>query len=179
MYEPTRVCVFPQDLQLWEDLCSLEGRLGQRYLTHESEDSFWIKNGAEPHPLVKQEQEIRSATQNSSPPTTPHSDDNSPTSRRGVKFQNNKISNGSATPEQLVEEKVALGGPLYLLSSSEGPSPPQTNTPEAENASEEVIDDKEDFMSSLERRRYIQRRDEEIVQAEAHASRIGYKVSSV
>ncbi len=48
-----------QDTQLWEDLCDLEGKLGSRYLTHESEDSFWLRQGAKPHPLAEKEQEKR------------------------------------------------------------------------------------------------------------------------
>ena len=39
-------------MHLWEDLCALEGKLGTRYLTHDSEDSWWMKQGAKPHPLA-------------------------------------------------------------------------------------------------------------------------------
>jgi len=42
-----------QDITLWEDLCKLEGSLGMRYLTHESEDNFWTSHGAKPHPLAQ------------------------------------------------------------------------------------------------------------------------------
>ena len=43
-------------MQLWEDLCQFEGKFGSRYLTHESEDQFWRKKGAKPHPLRKKEE---------------------------------------------------------------------------------------------------------------------------
>ena len=41
---------------LWEDLCQLEGSLGIRYLTHETEDKFWVNKGAKPHPLARREE---------------------------------------------------------------------------------------------------------------------------
>ena len=49
------ISLLPKDVQLWEDLCQLEGKMGQRYLTHESEDAFWTRQGAKTHPLAERE----------------------------------------------------------------------------------------------------------------------------
>lgn len=75
------------------------------------------------------------------------------------------------------DEKIALGGPLNHLTSTELLAPAET--PVADKIEDEQQSKEDNFTSSLERRSYLQMRDEEIAKAEAHASRIGYKVSSV
>ncbi len=42
----------------------MEGRIGTRYLTHDSEDSWWIKQGAKPHPLTSKPQKFQHHTYN-------------------------------------------------------------------------------------------------------------------
>ena len=42
----------------------MEGKLGLRYLTHDSEDSWWMKQGARPHPLALKPQKFQHHTYN-------------------------------------------------------------------------------------------------------------------
>ena len=164
-----------QDLQLWEDLCVLEGRLGIRYLTHETEDMFWEDQGAKPHPLARKEPErpSRSSSAHTTPdtytptstPPTPHSTTSSPGSRRMVKFANN--SNGSLPAKPQGEEKIGKGSALYFLDPNVVESTPGQ---EESNGSPDMNADKG---------KYLNRRDEEVVEALEHAKRVGYKVSTV
>ena len=88
------------------------------------------------------------------------------------------MANGNAPPPGglTADEKIALGGPLNHLTSTEQLAPAET---EAATSKDDLSNKQDDFTSSLERKKYIQMRDEEITKAEEHASRIGYKVSSV
>lgn len=43
-------CPPPQEYQTWLDLRELEGKMGERYITHESDDARWEQFVAE-HPL--------------------------------------------------------------------------------------------------------------------------------
>ena len=92
-------------MQLWEDLSELEGRLGMRYLTHDSEDAFWIRQGAKQHPLAKREamqktNNMDTIEERSSSMSSSHSG-SSPdgNQRRGVHFSNGTVLGGSGVLE--------------------------------------------------------------------------------
>ncbi len=137
-----------------------------RYLTHETEDPFWQDQGAKPHPLAKSPHSTPDSQTPTSTPSTPHSKHSSPESKRVVKFTHN-TSNGSLPAS---EEKIGMGSALYYLSSS---SVGQT----AEDGSSKGGVDSTDY--SQPKSKYLNRHDEEIQKALAHAERIGYKVSTV
>ena len=100
----------PQDVQLWEDLSELEGRLGMRYLTHESEDAFWTRQGAKQHPLAKKEEAKREEMQRMN---AIYSDNSPGKTRKGVHFSNGTALGGSgvcvenSSPSEEAEETVA------------------------------------------------------------------------
>lgn len=139
----------PQDVQLWEDLSELEGRLGMRYLTHESEDAFWTRQGAKQHPLAKKEEAKREEMQRMN---AIYSDNSPGKTRKGVHF-----SNGTA-----------LGGSGVCVENSSS-----SEEVKAEETVEETVAQQSRGRSSLVMS------DEEIRRSQQHAERIGYKVSSV
>ena len=153
--------VFPQDLHLREDLCSLEGKLGMRYLTHDAEDSFWEAQGAKPHPLAAREAEWREAEKKKTPVhayqnvTIPVSDSSqTPGSERVV-------SNGAPTAGAAPQRDLTLPGEDKRYSSnstlrSDESTPPSHRRGDTLNMS-----------------------DDEVVVSEEHAKRVGYKVSTV
>ena len=130
-----------------------------RYLTHESEDNFWIKHGAKLHPLAKAEAEHRAQTAAQQQALT------EPNGR--VKFNNNVlISNGSSnTAHGLTVEQVAAS--MQSRGSKSGGS------------SESLASDNRDRTSSTSSKHCHDMSDEEIVKSLAHAERVGYKVSTV
>lgn len=142
-------------MQLWEDLCQLEGRLGMRYLTHESEDNFWMKHGARPHPLAKQEAEQKAAE------LAAIAD-----SQRVVKFSdtNGPVSNGSPRSGVATETNGSTVCPDEMM---------------ADNASTNSSESRDRTSSSGSKRDYLAMTDDEIAASEAHAVRVGYKVTSI
>lgn len=143
---------------MWEDLCQLEGRLGMRYLTHESEDNFWTKHGAKPHPLAKAEAEHRLQTAIRQQQTF---EDLSPTLNSRVKFENGgPISNGTTLPQGLTVEQVA------------------SSVQNRSKSSESLTSDNQD-RSSTSSKHYSEMTDDDIKKSQAHAMRVGYKVSTV
>ena len=143
-------------MQLWEDLCQLEGKLGMRYLTHESEDNFWMKHGAGPHPLAKQEAEQKAAELAAAAIAD---------SQRVVKFSDSPrlVSNGSS-----------------MSGLAAGTSDPDAlNDSMADNVSTNSSESRDRTSSSGSRKDYLNMTDEEITASEAHAARVGYKITTM
>ncbi len=139
-----------------------------RYLTHETEDMFWQDQGAKPHPLAQQNISPSSTPDSQTPtstPPTPHSKTSSPNSKRVVKFTNN--SNGAVLEKPAGEEKISMGSALYHLN------------PDSVEDSTGDKDSTGSGDSSQVKDKYLNRQDDEIRRALAHAERIGYKVSTV
>lgn len=146
-----------QDLHLREDLCNLEGRLGMRYLTHDAEDSFWEAQGAKPHPLAAREAKWREE-QKQRPPVHGYQNVTIPV------LQSNDsggrvISNG--TPARPI---------------SQGDLAPPTDDKRYSSSSTLRSNDS---TPPSRRRDTLNMSDEEIIETEAHAQRVGYKVSTV
>ena len=122
-----------------------------RYLTHDSEDAFWIRQGAKQHPLAKREamqktKNMDTIEERSSSMSSSHSG-SSPNGnqRRGVHFSNGTALGGSDASEENLE------------------AAPQEVKPLVPKSPEEIL-----TMS-----------DEEIQKSQEHAMRVGYKISSV
>ena len=145
-----------QDMQLWEDLCQLEGQLGMRYLTHESEDNFWMKHGARPHPLAKQEAEQKAAELAAAVAAD---------SQRVVKFSDTAgtISNGTS-----------MSGLATEVTDSTC-----INDSTADSVSTNSNESRDRASSSGSKKDYLQMTDDEIKESEAHATRVGYKVTAL
>lgn len=115
--------------------------MGSRYLTHESEDAFWLRQGAKPHPLAEKEQEKRQ--------------------QMAQRYINVKI-----LEEQSAAANVSSNG-----------------TEEVEPEPEPVLNGSAQggvATAKLEpRASYMDMEDQEIIARQAHAERIGYKVSTV
>ena len=149
-----------QDKNLWEDLCQLEGCLGMRYLTHETEDNFWTSHGAKPHPLAKAEAEKRpqimlEQEQQRSANSTP----SNPT----VTIQEDQLSNGSYVSNES-SKPGSDGGGVFSNSSPCESRGSGSGTP---------------TQMQKKRKDYISMSDEEVMRAQEHAKRVGYKVSTV
>ena len=149
----------PQDMQLWEDLCQLEGQLGMRYLTHESEDNFWMKHGARPHPLAKQEAEQKAAELAAAAIAD---------SQRVVKFSDTTgtISNGSSRSGLAAE-------------TTDSTVIDALNDSKADSVSTNSTESRDRTSSSGSKKDYLQMTDDEIRESEAHAVRVGYKITSI
>ena len=145
-------------MQLWEDLCQLEGRLGMRYLTHESEDNFWMKHGARPHPLAKQEAEQKAAELAAAVIAD---------SQRVVKF--------SDTAAGTISNGTSMSG----LAAEATDSATHGNDSTADSVSTNSNESRDRASSSGSRKDYLQMTDEEIKDSEAHATRVGYKVTTL
>ena len=147
-------------MQLWEDLCQLEGQLGMRYLTHESEDNFWMKHGARPHPLAKQEAEQKAAELAAAAVA-----DN----QRVVKFSDmqGRISNGTSCN--------GLATTTYPDSTVVAAADENA----IDNVSTNSSDSRDRASSSGSKKDYLSMTDEEIAASEAHAARVGYKVTTI
>ena len=102
-------------MQLWEDLSELEGRLGMRYLTHESEDAFWTRQGAKQHPLAKKEEARREEMQRMN---AMYSDNSPGKTRKGVHFSNGTALGGSgvcvenSSPSEEVKDEEVIAQQL-------------------------------------------------------------------
>lgn len=149
-----------RDLQLREDLCSLEGKLGMRYLTHDAEDSFWEAQGAKPHPLAAREAEWREAQKRRLPV---HG------------YQNVTIPLAQYSQTSEPESRVVSNGtPARPISQGEL-APPSDDRRYSSNSTLRS----NDSTPPSKRRDTLTMSDEEIIEAEAHAQRVGYKVSTV
>lgn len=137
-------------MQLWEDLCSLEGRLGIRYVTHESEDNFWQRQGAKPHPLTKSTPKITTTnyyvnihTIHEHMAATEH--DSMTHSQQSSK--NGSVPSASATVKSQTQFK-----------------PTTTST---------IVS------PTKNRKSYVDMEDEDVEKLQKHAERVGYTVSTV
>lgn len=138
------------DATLWEDLCQLEGRLGIRYLTHETEDKFWVNKGAKPHPLAKKEEP-------------------EPTPRR------TSMPSSSKVPGKRENLAMQISQPPKECTPTADPSSPSDDEERAELLPPTppiVLPPKDSsFKITVE--------DPVVVKREEHARRIGYTVSTV
>lgn len=150
-----------QDLQLREDLCSLEGKLGMRYLTHDAEDSFWEAQGAKPHPLAAREAEWREAQKKRLPV---HG------------YQNVTIPLAQYSQSSELESRVVSNGTPARPVSQGDLAPP---TDDKRYSSNSTLRSNDSTPDPSKRRDTLNMSDEEIIEAEAHAQRVGYKVSTV
>lgn len=83
-----------------------------RYLTHESEDAFWTRQGAKQHPLAKKEEARREEMQRMN---AMYSDNSPGKTRKGVHFSNGTalggsgvyVENSSPSEEVKAEEVIA------------------------------------------------------------------------
>ena len=140
----------------------MEGQLGMRYLTHESEDNFWMKHGARPHPLAKQEAEQKAKDLAAAAEADSH---------RVVKFSDTQtqISNGS--PKIGPSEVTATNDSTFVPDQADGRG--------TDNDSLNSSDSRDRASSSGSRKDYLTMTDSEIAASEAHAARVGYKITTI
>lgn len=172
---------------MWEDLCQLEGSLGMRYLTHETEDNFWTSHGAKPHPLAKAEAEKRTQMeqqqQRQQALQVSTSGEGGGGGGSGIVLPSilpplSQLSNGSQ-----VSNGSANIGNCAMGVSSPTPSPQgdagASEKVESPGEKEAEAGEGEAGKGKKNRKDYISMSDEEIIKAQAHAQRVGYKVSTV
>lgn len=147
-----------QDKTLWEDLGQLEGCLGMRYLTHETEDAFWMSHGAKSHPLAKAEAEKRKQQQQEALETRPN---------QRVNF---------AEPDLISNSSKVSDGSSRSVESTPGVFTEPTSTGSDPNGS---IDVERNGDTPTIQQNYLSMSDEQIVKAQKHAERVGYKVTTV
>lgn len=136
-----------------------------RYLTHETEDHFWMSHGARPHPLAKAEEEKRTQ----------------------IKLEQQQVLENTLSGNQ----RVASTEPDQISNSSK-----VSNSSSRSTENQGVFDEQTHICAeqngsttptSLERnadtptgtKNYLSMTDEEILKAQQHAKRVGYKVSTV
>lgn len=145
---------------MWEDLCQLEGYMGMRYLTHETEDNFWTSHGAKPHPLAKVEAEKRTQIKLEQQQASEVYDSSVNTgNQRVAEQQPDQHSNGS----QVSNGSVKFANDVF---SGSGENIDETGVGKSN-------------MSTRNREDYVSMPDEDVVKSQAHAERVGYKVSTV
>lgn len=158
--------IWLRDLQLWEDLCNLEGQLGMRYLTHESEDPFWTRQGAKPHPLAKREEQPKAHTLPSQ--LASHSYSSSSQDRSDGSSTLGSINGYKSTHTQYVSNGSPRSGvgTEALTTSRDGSRTPSPSTNRHSTASIHSHDSR-----NLD--------DDTVLELMSHAERVGYKVSVV
>lgn len=143
-----------QDINLWEDLCALEGQLGIRYLTHESEDNWWIKQGAKPHPLAVQ----------------------------AAKFQHHTYNNITILEDPRHAGTSPIATTAMIANVQEKPPPPpsydQSKTKQSK-PSQEKDSSNSPTPSNTSRKSVVEIENENVERLEKHAKRVGYTVSTV
>lgn len=86
-----------------------------RYLTHESEDAFWTRQGAKQHPLAKKEEARREEMQRMN---AMYSDNSPGKTRKGVHFSNGTALGGSgvcvenSSPSEEVKDEEVIAQQL-------------------------------------------------------------------
>lgn len=145
--------VWLNDVKLWQDLCELESKLDTRYLTHESEDTWWIKQGAKPHPLAKKSQRFLHHTYNNITILDEPRPGASPIATTAV------IANMPVRREQLTKD-----------SSTTDKQPP---------VSDNTLVKRNDSIPKLETTESKRKSIVEIVKTEQRALKVGYTVSTV
>ena len=141
-----------QDLQLWEDLCALEGRLGVRYLTHYNEDEWWIKQGAKPHPLAIEK--------------TP-------------KFQHHTYNNITILDDP--RHGAPTIATTAMIANVQEKLPTTSTTGQSSKKESSVILNGKGSPtpSNTSRKSAIELENEEVERSERHAKKVGYTVSTV
>lgn len=134
-----------------------------RYLTHENEDNFWTSHGAKPHPLAKAEAEKR---------TQIRLEEEAFKSADTTKSKQQKVVNFS--DDQLYSGRQFSNGNARLADTADM-RPDDIDLPTVSKDDEQV----DGGAISPTKRNYIGMSDDEIIQAQAHAQRVGYKVSTV
>lgn len=145
-----------------------------RYLTHETEDHFWTSHGAKSHPLAEaeevkraqikleqeQQQALRAASSTAKTVNFAEPD-------RLSNSSSGLLSNGSPG---MLESPEVFSNLLNVAASLK----------ENREGEEEGEEDEESDESEEERKRkYLLRNDNDILKAQQHAARVGYKVSTV
>ncbi len=134
-----------------------------RYLTHESEDNFWTSHGAKPHPLAQ----AAEAEKKLQSPTA----EESSSSGKMVKFSPQNEIKSLTSP-------VASSTSDSIFPSGGGLAPGDRGS----HGSLDKPDDQDgqsSTSSSGSKRNYVHMTDDEIIKAQAHAARVGYKISTV
>ncbi len=141
-----------------------------RYLTHESEDNFWTSHGAKPHPLAEVEEEKREQSrlehQKAVALSVIMAASNS--NQKVVKFSEDQdvavVVNGDISPSNSARNSG-------LCEEGEG---------EGEGDRREAPrDDTSSNSSGGSKRDYVHLSDPDIVRAQEHAKRVGYKVTTL
>ena len=132
--------------------------MGIRYLTHESEDAFWQRQGARPHPLTLQTKKAL--------PTPP------------------PITNYYVNIHTIHEQIAAAGGANDPDSTSLDKHVPNgsVSTSRVANgspSSQQAQVTEQDYSSRSKRKSYVMMADEEVEKLQQHAQRVGYTVSTV
>lgn len=139
-----------QDTKLREDLYELEGKLGNRYLTHESEDSFWLRQGCKPHPLVKKE-----------------------TARLRHQYANFEV-----IQEHKTRQTTASNGSVPSVATVSNQAI-KTSQPTTTDTAATAAATGEEAETDESRKSYIELDPNDIQNLETHARRIGYTISTV
>ena len=133
-----------------------------RYLTHESEDNYWISHGAKPHPLAQAEAEKRTQLEQQAIEATMASSV-ADSNQKTVHFQEvTTYSNGNLRVSNNVRNSVTsednANSTVELLNSR---------------------DDSSSISSNGSKKDYLKMTDDEVVKSQEHAQRIGYKITTV
>ena len=137
-----------------------------RYLTHESEDNFWVSHGAKPHPLAKAEAERRTQINlQLQQQAAAAANLVSSLNQKAVKFLQDqevvsRVSNGKPSTRN--------DGRQSFTSKDSTPAPSDDGTGSNRSST-----------SESSRKSYLNMTDEEVLRSQEHAQRVGYKVSSV
>ena len=132
-----------------------------RYLTHESEDPFWTRQGAKPHPLAKREAQLKAQTLPSQ--LTSHS-----SSAAGRNGSSTLGSNGYK--QECVANGATQSGVRTEETSSSRSSSVSTPSPSTRHRSAASIS-LSCGSSAAD--------DQAVLELLSHAERVGYKVSTV
>ena len=146
-----------------------------RYLTHESEDHFWTSHGAQSHPLAPAEAERRTQIK-----LEQHTAEEFSPTTKVVKFlpdhkmmmTHAQVPNGNTLEPQVSNDVNERSSSLTHMSLSDDGS----------HGSMEKHDDEEErssTSSSGSKKSYMRMNDNDIIRAQEHAKRVGYKVSTV
>lgn len=130
--------------------------MGIRYLTHESEDAFWRRQGAKPHPLDK--------PQALAPPPTTNYYVNIHTIHEQIAAATNSSDLDSSTS--------SLDQQIPVSSASNTTASNSQSSKQAESTSGISQD-------TSKRKSYVALPDKDVTLLHEHAQRIGYTVSTV
>lgn len=151
-----------QDKQIWEDLGDLEGRIGTRYLTHETEDAFWKSRGARPHPLAKAEAERRAQLK----------------LEQQQQLLLQQMFEGKSPKVNFVEPDQVSNTSSRSQGSQSGTVFPESGS-EPKSGGSDAEQNQDTTTKKKKRKDYLSMTDEEIIKAQQHAERVGYKVTTV